>query len=88
MLRDWDDMLKTRNEAAMRCWDHISTTPEEPVGSRYVRLKGQLSTCVFQGQVLPQWQWEIDNRGRVKVGIGKDVVVIFDVSTGHPRGNE
>lgn len=81
-------MLRTRREAATRCWDHIANTPLEPVGSRYVRLKGDLGACMFEGKVLPQWQWELDNRGRVKVAIDRDRVIVMDVSTGHPKGNE
>ena len=88
VLGDWEQMLRTHTEAATRCWDHISQQPTTPVGERYIRLKGNLSTYVFRGEMLPQWQWELDRRGRVKVAVGKDFVVIVDVSTGHPRQNE
>lgn len=81
-------MLRTRLESAIACWDHIAAAPLDPVGARYVRLRGTLSTCQYQGQTLPQWQWEIDRRARVKVGVGRDFVVIVDVSMGHPKENK
>ena len=88
VLADWEEMLRTRVAAATACWDHIARTPLTPVGSRYTRLKGSLATCEFQGEHLPQWQWEIDRRARVKVGVGRDFVVIVDASMGHPKENE
>jgi hypothetical protein len=71
-----------------QCWDHIATTPTESVGKRYEPLKGSLSYCTFEGQTLRQWQWEIDRGARVKLGVGKDFVVLMSVSSGHPKENE
>ena len=85
---DWHKLLRTHRDAAIRCWDHISATPLSAIGTRYTPLKGSLKTCEFDGQQLPQWQWELDARARVKVAIGKHFVVIMDVSTGHPKENE
>jgi hypothetical protein len=88
ILADWERMLRTHAEIAIRCWDHISSKPTEPIGQRYGRLRGDRAWCTYGGQQLPQWQYELDNRARVKVGLGRDFVVIMAVSTGHPRENE
>jgi|GEM_PF-3370110 len=85
---DWDTALQTRHESMLRCWDHLANTPTEPVGSRYTRLKGDQAWCEFRGQQLPQWQWEIDRRARIKVAVGDQFVVIMSVSFGHPKDNE
>jgi hypothetical protein len=84
---DWEQLVRTRRNACIQCWDHLAHTPTQPVGSRYAPLKGELAWCDFQGQRLRQWQWEIDRRARVKVGVGPDFVVLMSVSAGHPREN-
>jgi hypothetical protein len=85
---DWAELVRTRLNPCIQCWDHLATTPTEPVGSRYAPLKGELAWCEYQGQRLRQWQWEIDRRARVKVAVGRDFVVLMSVSAGHPRENE
>ena len=85
---EWAELLKTRLSACIQCWDHLANTPTQTVGTRYLPLKSQQAWCEYQGQRLRQWQWEIDRRARVKVGVGKDFVVIMSVSAGHPRENE
>ncbi|MBI3973674.1 MAG: hypothetical protein HY332_20560 [Chloroflexi bacterium] len=72
----------------MACWDHIAHTPTQPVGKRYQPLKGEQAHCRFRGQTLRQWQWEIDRGARIKVGVGRDSVVVMGVWTGHPKENE
>ncbi len=42
----------------------------------------------YAGERVRVWQWEIDRRARVKIGVGRDVVVVISVSAGHPRENE
>ncbi len=88
VVADWQRLLQSRLDAAIRCWDHVASTPIEPIGGRYTPLKGDLACCTFRGTRLRQWQWEIDRRARVQIAIGNDFVVIVDVSTGHPKGNE
>lgn len=88
VLDDWNMLLSTRIEVLLRCWDHLANTPTEPIGDRYNRLKGDLAWCDFRGQRLPQWQYEVDRRARVKIGVGAGFVVIVSVSAGHPRENE
>jgi hypothetical protein len=88
VLADWDGLLATRREALIRCWDHLANGPIEPIGGRYARLKGDLAWGDFPGQRLPQWQYEVDRRARIKVGVGADFVVLMSVSAGHPRENE
>ena len=81
-------MLRTHNDSALRCWEHIAADPLQHIGERYVRLKGDMAWCKYDGQDLQQWQYELDKRARVKIGVGPDFVVIMAVSTGHPKGNE
>ena len=88
VLRDWETLLRTRREACLACWDHIARTPAQPVGKRYEPLKGEQAHCLFRGQVLRQWQWEIDRGARIRVGVGRDYVVVVGVWTGHPKENE
>ena len=88
VLKDWEALLRNRREMATRCWDHLSQTPFQPVGSRYGPLKPPMDTFTFEGSELPQWQYEIDNAARVKVALGKDFVVVVRVATGHPKENE
>lgn len=88
VLGDWDVMLRTRREICIRCWDHVATTPNEPVGTRYLPLRGDQAWCQFQGQRLRQWQWEVDRGARLKFGVGSDFVVLMSVATGHPKENE
>jgi hypothetical protein len=82
-LADWERLLRARLEVCIRCWDHLASTPTQPIGSRYVPLKGDMAWCEFRGQRLRQWQYEIDSGARVKVAVGKDTVIIMSVSTGH-----
>jgi len=86
--KDWDALLRNRTAAAIACWDHIANAPTQPVGTRYLPLKGEQSHCQLRDQTLRQWQWEIDRGARVKLGVGKDFVVIMGVWTGHPKENE
>jgi hypothetical protein len=88
VLGDWELLLRTRLDAAIRCWDHLAASPTEPISGRYAPLRGEQAWCEFRGQRLRQWHWEIDRRGRIKVGIGPDFVVLMSVSSGHPRENE
>src|SRR5919199_3606212 len=37
---DWAALLRTRLTACIQCWDHLANSPTQPVGSRYVPLKG------------------------------------------------
>ena len=86
--RDWNELLRVRGEMCLRCWDHISTAPTQRIGKRYLPLRGSQSEVEFEGQRLRQWQYEIDRGARVKVGVGRDFVVVVLVSTGHPKENE
>lgn len=88
VLADWEVLLRTRREICIRCWDHIVNRPNEPVGTRYLPLKGDQAWCEFRGQRLRQWQWEIDRGARLKFGVGTDTVVLVGVSSGHPKENE
>lgn len=85
---DWEVLVRTRLGPCAECWDHIATLPRQTLGKRYAPLKGELAQCTCEGQVLRQWQWEIDRRARVRVAIGPDFVVIMHVSSGHPKENE
>jgi len=88
VAEEWEVLLRTRGGPCTSCWDHIFTTPTTPIGERYTRLKSTLSTCTFDGQELPQWQYEIDKGARVKIGVGRDFLVLVSVSIGHPKENE
>jgi len=35
--RDWEDMLRTHPDPALRCWDHISNQPATAIGERMGR---------------------------------------------------
>jgi len=85
---DWDQLVRTRRELCIRCWDHLASEPVTAIGSRYLPLKGSQKWIEFEGHRLPQWQFEIDRGARVKVDIGADFVVIVNVSSGHPKENE
>jgi hypothetical protein len=85
---DWEVLLRTRRDVMIRCWDHIANTPQEPIGDRYTRLKGEQASCEFQGRRLPQWQWELDRRARIKIGVSTDFVVVMSALAGHPKENE
>jgi hypothetical protein len=87
VLADWEILLRTRREICVRCWDHVANTPTQPLGTRYLPLKGDQSWCEFQGQKLRQWQWEVDRGARLKFGVGPDFVVLMSASTGHPKEN-
>ena len=87
-LGDWQQLLRTRLDVCIRCWDHLANAPTQPIGSRYIPLKGEQAWCDFQGERLRQWQYEIDSGARVKVGVSKTYVVVISVSTGHPKENE
>jgi hypothetical protein len=88
VLADWEALLRTRLGACIRLWDHLATTPAEPIGGRYGPLQGPQAWCEHDGQRLRQWQWEIDRRGRIRVGIDDDFVVLMSVTSGHPKENE
>lgn len=88
VAEEWEVLLRTRHSPCTSCWDHVSTTPTTPIGGRYTRLKSTLSTCAFDGQELPQWQYEIDKGARVKIGVGRDFVALVSVSIGHLKENE
>lgn len=87
VLADWEQLLRTRRDICIRCWDHLANTPLTPQGPRYLPLKGTQRWIEFAGQRLPQGQYEIDRGARVKVGIGQNFVVVA-VSTGHQKENE
>jgi hypothetical protein len=86
--KDWEKMLETRRERATDCWDHISSTPYDPIGTRYVPLHPPLNTFPIGGNLLPVWQYEIDRGARVKVAVGQREVTVVRVSLGHPKENE
>src|SRR5579872_5835858 len=74
---DWEQLVRTRSELCIRCWDHLASEPTEPIGSRYLPMKGTQKWVEFEGRRLAQWQYEIDRGARVKVGIGPDFVVVI-----------
>ena len=88
VLADWEQLVRTRRDVCIRCWDHLANEPRTPIGSRYSPLKGDQRWVEFEGERLPQWQYEVDRGARVKVRIGQDFVVVVAVSTGHPKDNE
>lgn len=88
VLKDWQELVRQRHRAAIDLWDHIANQPTTPIGARYLPLKGAQAWFRYAGQDLRQWQYEVDNRARVKVAVGEDLVVITSVSLGHPKGNE
>ena len=88
VLADWEQLVRTRRDVCIRCWDHLANEPRTPIGSRYSPLRGDRRWVECEGQRLPQWQYEVDRGARVKVGIGQDFVVVVAVSTGHPKENE
>ncbi len=85
---DWQELKRTRADACQRLVKHLQNSPRVRIGTRYVPMRGNQKYTEFKGEPLPQWQYEIDNRARVKVAIGADFVVIVAVSTGHPKENE
>jgi hypothetical protein len=88
VLADWEELLRARRNVCRELWDHISTQPTTAIGSRYLPLTGPQAWVEYEGETLRQWQYEIDRRARVKVGVGKDFVVVMSVSSGHPKENE
>ncbi|MCL5108225.1 MAG: hypothetical protein M1401_05080 [Chloroflexi bacterium] len=88
VLKDWQELVRQRRQAAVDLWDHIAATPTTPVGARYLPLKGDQAHFHYEGQDLRQWQYEVDNRARVKVAVGASFVLITSVSLGHPKANE
>lgn len=86
--KDWETLVQNRRSACTACWDHNANTPTTRIGKRYEPLKGTQSHVDFQDETLRQWQYEIDNGARVKVGVGATFVVVMSVSTGHPKENE
>ena len=88
VLADWVELLRTRKGVCRDLWDHVATQPTTPIGSRYLPLTGTQARIEYQGEQLRQWQYEIDRRARVKLGVGTDFVVIVNVSSGHPKENE
>jgi hypothetical protein len=85
---DWEEMLRTRRRACIALWDHISSQPTTQIGTRYLPLKGTQAYVEYEGQQLRQWQYEVDRRARVKVGVGDDFVVVVSASCSHPKENE
>ncbi|HEX5501680.1 MAG TPA: hypothetical protein VFW96_03605 [Thermomicrobiales bacterium] len=88
VLADWEQLVSTRRDVCIRCWDHLANDPHTSIGSRYLPLKRDQRWVEFAEQRLPQWQYEIDRGARVKVAIGPDFVVVVAVSAGHPKANE
>jgi len=88
VLADWQLLLHTRRAICTRFWDHVANTPTVVIGSRYLPLKGTQEWVEYEGQKLRQWQYEVDKGARIKVGVGKDFVVVIGVYTGHPKENE
>jgi hypothetical protein len=88
VLDEWEELLRTRRSVCRDLWDHVATKPTTAIGTRYQPLAGTQAWVDYQGETLRQWQYEIDRRARVKIGVGKDYVVVVSVSAGHPKENE
>jgi len=85
---DWHRLLSTRHEALTRCWDHIATTSATAGAGRHHPWREEGVWFNFGEQRWRVWQWAVDRRARIEVGVGREVVVVLSVSSGHPKANE
>jgi hypothetical protein len=61
---NWEKLCAAEPNAAAAAWDQIARNPTA-MSSRQARLKGSLSSGLFEGKTFDRWQYEVTAAGRV-----------------------
>jgi hypothetical protein len=80
-------------EHPRRCPDYLTAHPGQYDPDRCYQLRGDLSTVLVDGVVLPQWQYKVTDGARLWYAVDEPNakakkpgrVVITKAATGHPN---
>jgi len=90
--KGWNDLIATARNAAVDCWEFLTTTPMSR-SARCYPLQGELGAVQIDGITRERWQYKPTNGGRVwyvvapapKGSKNAGEVLIERVLTGHPN---
>lgn len=82
--RGWKDLLATKRNAVVDCWDFLTRTPCDESPKNH-RLKGQLAVVTYAGRTYERWQHEMPGGARIWFYVDGQVVRLVDVHTHHPN---
>jgi hypothetical protein len=91
--RGWSDLTAAAKNALADAYDYLTAHPTLYDADRCYQLRGDLSTVVVDGIVLPQWQYKVSNGARLWFAVEEPAakskkpgrVFIVKAATGHPN---
>lgn len=89
--KGWEELCDQAPNNLFRAWDHLTREPTPTIyDSRHHRMRGELSSRVFAGRDMPQWQYEVTGGGRLRYLIDdrKHTLWLWSAGPGHPKDTE
>ena len=91
--RGWTDVKASAKNALADAHDYLTAHPGQYDPDRCYQLRGDLSTALVDGVVLPQWQYKVTDGARLWYAVDEPNakakkpgrVVITKAATGHPN---
>ncbi|MEB0203167.1 hypothetical protein QN345_01770 [Cryobacterium sp. 10I1] len=91
--RGWTDLKASAKNALADAYDYLTAHPARYDPDRCYQLRGDLSTVLVDGVVLPQWQYKVTDGARLWYAVDEPNakakkpgrVYITKAATGHPN---
>lgn len=91
--RGWTDLKASAKNALADAYDYLTAHPAQYDPDRCYQLRGDLSTVLVAGVVLPQWQYKAAGGARLWCAVDEPNakakkpgrVYITKAATGHPN---
>jgi hypothetical protein len=88
--KGWDALCAHATTNTREAFELMRSTPRAAEDATHYRLRGELSTRVFGGRVLEQWQIKVSSGGRIWYlpDDSKHTVWVIKATPAHPRETE
>lgn len=86
----WEDLCGLAETNSRDAFELMRSNPRPCQDKRHCRLRGSLSTRMFRGRELEQWEIEVTGGGRIfyLVDDAEHTVWVVYAGVGHPRQTE
>lgn len=88
--KGWEELCRQAPGNTSNAFDLMRVQPRPPQDSRHSRMRGVLSSRMFGGRQLEQWQIEVTGGGRIWYVIDDEArtVWVMHAGPGHPKATE
>ncbi|MFI5905942.1 hypothetical protein [Dactylosporangium sp. NPDC051541] len=90
-IKGWQDLCTQATGATRTAYFAITTNPEPaPPTDKHHRLKADLAVGRYNGEMLPQWQYEVTGGARIwyLVDAARRRVIVTYASMRHPKATD